>query len=213
MPKKSDAATSKESPKESPRDKILDTAIRLFCRDGINATGIDRIIEDSGVARMTLYNQFGSKDGLVQAALERDGEIWRTWFSHALKKASGAPRERLLAVFDALEEWFSSEEYYGCAFINAVAEHQKSDNAMRKLALAHKREVLAEIKSIAAAAGAPDPTELAHQLGMLMDGAIVVSMVTRNPDAAKDAKAMAGLIIDAALTPKNVAAKGAATAA
>ena len=186
-------------------DKILDTAIKLFCRDGIHATGVDRIIEESGVARMTLYNKFGSKSGLIRSALEREGEVWRNWFLSEMDKIGAAPREKLLCVFDVLEMWFTQDDFYGCAFINAVAEHNKHDPQIRDLTLDHKKKILSEISSIAARAGAKDPEGVAHSLGMLMDGAIVTALVSGRPEAARDARNMAAVLLDALLPGKGKA--------
>src|SRR3954471_8313621 len=125
-----------------PGDRLLATATRLFCRHGINATGIDKILAEAGVAKMTLYNQFGSKEGLVFAVLEREGEAWRAWFQTAVDQLGGTPRDKLVGIFDVLENWFKQEGFYGCAFINAVAEHNKEDPRIRTLAQAHKKKVL-----------------------------------------------------------------------
>jgi AcrR family transcriptional regulator len=130
-----------------PGDRLLNTATRLFCRHGINATGIDKILAEAGVAKMTLYNQFGSKEGLVFAVLEREGEAWRSWFQTAVDQLGGTPADKLVGIFDVLENWFQQDGFYGCAFINAVAEHNKEDPRIRSLAQAHKKKVLAVIQS------------------------------------------------------------------
>ncbi|WP_370156588.1 TetR/AcrR family transcriptional regulator [Ferrovibrio sp.] len=186
---------------QHPTERLLQTAKTLFCREGIHATGIDRIIAQSGVARMTLYNRFGSKEGLLYAVLEREGEEWRAWFFAAVDAAGDAPAARLRAVFPVLRSWFEREDYFGCAFINAVAEHDKSETRLRELTLQHKGAVLGYFGGLARAAGmAAAPAEaLAHQIGLLMDGAIVAAMVTRQPEMADHAAKAAAAILDAAL--------------
>ncbi|HWK47190.1 MAG TPA: TetR/AcrR family transcriptional regulator [Stellaceae bacterium] len=179
-------------------EKILGAARRLFVRNGIHATGIDQIIAEAGTARMTLYNRFGSKDGLVTAFLRREGEVWRGWFAQALERRATAPEDRLLGIFDALGEWFSQDDYYGCAFINAVAESCKDDDLVRDLTLEHKRQVLAMIERLADEAGFAEPARLAHQLALIMDGAITVALVTRDPSVAHMARETAKALLSTA---------------
>lgn len=175
--------------RSTPRDRLMEAATRLFCKHGINATGIDAIVSEAGTAKTTLYKLFGSKSDLVEAVLLSESRIWRDWFIAAVDTASG-PRARLDAIFPVLKRWFSEEDYYGCVFINAVGEHDKDETRLRAITLQHKSFVLAHIAGLARAAGAPDPDYLAHQLGILMDGAIVAAMVTRDPGIA-DAAGMA----------------------
>lgn len=189
MPRKSTAP-------EKPGDRILAVATELFCRDGIHATGIDRILAEAGTAKMTLYNRFGSKEGLIYAVLKQEGETWRSWFAETLDKLGATPEEKLFGVFSALEKWFATKTYYGCAFINAVAEHNKQDKTIQALTLEHKRAVLAHLETLAREAGCSRPADLAHQLGILMDGAIVAAMVTGNPAIAQDAGQTATLLIN-----------------
>lgn len=191
---------------QSAGDRILDTAIRLFCEEGIHATGVDRIIDESGVARMTLYNRFGSKQGLVRAALEREGEIWRGWFLKELQLTGFTPKERLLGTFAVMEKWFSQNDFYGCAFINAVAEHHKSDPMIIELTMGHKKQILKELADLARQAGVADNESLAHQFGILMDGAIIAALVTGKPEIARDTKAMATCLLDAALLKSEASA-------
>ncbi|WP_158046368.1 TetR/AcrR family transcriptional regulator [Skermanella pratensis] len=168
-----------------PGDRLLTTATRLFCRHGINATGIDRILAEAGVAKMTLYNQFGSKEGLVFAVLEREGEAWRQWFQKAVEELPGSPADKLVGIFGVLENWFKREGFYGCAFINAVAEHNKEDPRIRALAQAHKKKVLAVIRGLADQAGVLSPEGLTEAIGMLVDGAIIAAVITGTSDHAR----------------------------
>lgn len=182
-----------------PAERIIGAATRLFCKEGIHATGIDRILAEAGAAKMTLYNQFGSKEGLVEVVLRREGEIWRQWFREALAAAGPTPETRLLALFDLLRQWFEKDDYYGCAFINAVAEYTKGDDRIRALALDHKKEVLGLLREQAELAGCRDPDSLTHQLGLLIDGAIVAALVTGDATVANAAGEAAKLLIEARL--------------
>src|SRR5712671_3072656 len=168
MPAETDAA---------PRDRLLDAATRLFCRFGINSVGVDAIVEAAGTAKTTLYSSFGSKDGLVEAVLEREGRAWRTWFLAELDGPGGTAQERLGRIGPALRQWFGREDFFGCPFINAVGEFDKSDDRMRARAIAHKKIVLERLAALCAEAQFPEPVQMAHALGLVIDGAIVAALV------------------------------------
>src|SRR5271169_478830 len=189
---KAGKSVSKKKPiaagdEESARGRLLSAATHLFCKDGINATGIDAIIDEAGTAKTTLYKLFGSKTNLVHAVLETEGKQWREWFIGAIEAGGSEPREKLTRIFPALKSWFGEERFYGCPFINAVAEHDKDQKQFRAIALKHKKVVLAHIEKLAGEMGAAEPEVLAHQLALLIDGAIVAAMVSRNPGVADTA--------------------------
>jgi AcrR family transcriptional regulator len=184
---------------ESARGRLLSAATHLFCKNGINATGIDAIINEAGTAKTTLYKLFGSKNNLVHAVLETEGKQWREWFIGALEAGGGSPQEKLSRIFPALKDWFRRDNFYGCPFINAVGEHDKDQKQLRAIAMRHKKVVLAYIEKLAGEMGATEPAVLAHQLGLIMDGAIVAAMVTRDPGVADTA----GLTAGSLLTPSK----------
>jgi len=190
--KNTGAAKTAASDEESARGRLLSAATHLFCKNGINATGIDAIIDEAGTAKTTLYKLFGSKTNLVHAVLESEGRQWREWFIGAIEAGGGDPQTKLARIFPALKSWFGEERFYGCPFINAVAEHDKDQKQFRTIALRHKKIVLAYIETLAGEMGAAEPEVLAHQLGLLMDGAIVAAMVTRDPGVADSAGLAAG---------------------
>ena len=190
--KKSAAATLAAGDDESARGRLLSAATHLFCKNGINATGIDAIINEAGTAKTTLYKLFGSKTNLVHAVLESEGKQWREWFIGAIESGGGGAQAKLMRIFPALKSWFGEERFYGCPFINAVAEHDKDQKQFRAIAMRHKKVVLAHIEKLAAEMGAAEPELLAHQLALLIDGAIVAAMVSRNPGVADTAGLAAG---------------------
>src|SRR5690349_14800031 len=194
-----------------PGDRLLNTATRLFCRHGINATGIDKILAEAGVAKMTLYNQFGSKEGLVFAVLEREGEAWRSWFQAAVDQLGGTPAEKLIGIFDVLEKWFQQEGFYGCVFINAVAEHNKEDPRIRSLALAHKKKVLAVIGSLVEQAGVSDPEAVTESIGILVDGAIIAAVITGTSEHARHGADAVRMILASQLPASQLPARQTAT--
>jgi len=190
--KKKVVAAPASGDEESARCRLLSAATRLFCRYGINATGIDAIIHEAGTAKTTLYKLSGSKTNLVHAVLENEGRQWREWFIGAIESGGGNAQIKLTRIFPALKSWFSEERFYGCPFINAVGEHDKDAKQFRAIALRHKKVVLAHIEKLAGEMGAAEPEVLAHQLALLIDGAIVAAMVSRDPGVADTAGLAAG---------------------
>ena len=184
MAKQIETEPAEDVPQSSPRDRLIDSAKALFCRYGINSVGVDTIVDNAGTAKTTLYKLFGSKDGLVEAVLEREGQAWRAWFLDALDGPGGTARERLARIGPALKVWFNRDDFFGCPFINAVGESDKADDRMRSLAIAHKTVVLNRLSALCAEAKVPEPDETAHTIGLIMDGAIVMALITRDPSAA-----------------------------
>jgi AcrR family transcriptional regulator len=177
-------ADSKSEALLPPRERLLQTARRLFCRYGINSVGVDAIIGEASTAKTTLYKIFGSKEGLVEAVLDREGETWREWFLGEIDGPGGTALDRLARLSPTLRKWFRQPDFFGCPFINAVAEFDKTDDRMRRLAIAHKTIVLKRIKELCAEASVAEPERTAHTLGLIMDGAIVMALVTRDDSAA-----------------------------
>src|SRR5712671_1094744 len=193
---------------ESARGRLLNAATRLFCKNGINATGIDAIINEAGTAKTTLYKLFGSKTNLVHAVLESEGKQWREWFIGAMEQGGGDAQTKLTRIFPALKSWFGEDRFYGCPFINAVGEHDKDQKQFRNIAMRHKKVVLGHIEKLAGEMGAAEPVMLAHQLGLLIDGAIVAAMVSRNPGVADTAGLAAGNLFGPSKVKKPKRASG-----
>ncbi|MGQ0684646.1 TetR/AcrR family transcriptional regulator [Bradyrhizobium sp.] len=197
LSKKKGVAAFVAADDESARGRLLSAATRLFCKDGINATGIDAIIDEAGTAKTTLYKLFGSKTNLVHAVLESEGKQWREWFIGAIEAGGGDAQTKLMRIFPVLKTWFGEERFYGCPFINAVAEHDKNQKQFRNIAMKHKKVVLAHLEKLAGEMGAAEPALFAHQLALLIDGAIVAAMVSRDPAVAD----MAGLAASSLFGP------------
>lgn len=178
------------------RDHLVDTALELFCRDGFRATGIDRIIAESGVAKMTLYNHFRSKDDLILAALRRRDETFRNWFMRAVERRATAPRDRLAALFDTLGDWFADRTFNGCVFINAAAEHCTSSEPIRNSIREHKTLMRAYVRDLARDAQVHDPEALTDSLCLLIEGAIVECQISGDTASATRAGRAASVLID-----------------
>src|SRR4029077_37442 len=156
------------------RQRILDTASEMFYRKGVRAVGIDAIIARSGVAKMSLYRNFPSKDALVTAWLDdRNAFFWRRWDKAEASRA-GDPRGQLEAILDMIAATASHPKWRGCPFLNTATEFPEPDHPARAVILAHKHAVGERLRSLAAAAGARDPDLLAQQLQLLIDGAYAI---------------------------------------
>lgn len=162
-------------PTPSARDRILDTAARLFYRDGYRGTGIDRIIAESGVAKMSLYRHFPSKNDLIVAYLERRHDYWMGWFRDAVTRRLAA-RGNLDVMADALGEWFATEDFRGCSFINMIAEAgggAGDDPRLLAQAVAHKASLEDFVTGIARDLGLSSPREVAEESMLCIEGMIV----------------------------------------
>lgn len=158
----------------SARDRILDTASQLFYRDGYRAVGIDTIVERSGVAKMTLYRHFPSKDDLIAAYLERaNAEFWH-WLEGEIAAVT-EPGAKLTAAFEATARLATSPQCLGCTFQAAASEFPELEHPGHEVASAHKRRVLDRLAELARDASLADPDGLAAQLLLLMDGAWVAA--------------------------------------
>ncbi len=155
----------------SPRDRILDTATALFYKQGIHAVGVDTIVARSGVAKMTLYKYFKSKEGLISAVLCRLHHEALAAFLTALDRKAAAPRDQLLAVFDVLAESLACQSCRGCPFVNATVELADPKHPGHQFAREHQAAMLAHLKELATSAGLRQPAVLAQQiLQVLLQG-------------------------------------------
>ncbi len=183
----------------SRRNELIDAAMRVFYRHGFHASSLDDILKEGGISRMTLYNHFKSKDELILAAMRRRDEIFRNKLMKFVESKAKTPRERILAVFDFHEDWFTGSEFCGCMFINAAAEFSVAESAPRRLAAEHKQEIVRYVRDLCEQEGYDDPSDLAEQLNILLEGSIVAARVVgqvtdngENPgESARLAKRMA----------------------
>lgn len=181
-------------PSPDTRERLLQATERLVYAGGIHATGMDLIVKTSGVARKQVYRLYPNKDALVAAALRARDERWMQWFITASSRAQ-APRARLLAMFDALREWFGTDDFRGCAFLNAAGEIGDEASPILAVAREHKARLLEYVRTLTRAAALPDPDEAAAQLLVLIDGAIAVALVTRDPAIADSAGRAAAALL------------------
>lgn len=171
-------------PEITPKEKLFQTAARLFYQHGYRAIGVDTIAAESGIGKMTLYRHYPSKDDLIAAYLNDSNQDFWEQFEQITKDASTA-REKLLAFFNALQNYALSPECFGCPFINVAVEFPEVNYAGHQVALKHKERVLARFQQLAQEAGAKQPDTLANALFLLMDGAYIAARMfgvsQRNP--------------------------------
>jgi AcrR family transcriptional regulator len=153
------------------REKIMEAASRLFYRDGFHAVGIDTIVAESGIAKMTLYHHFSSKDELIVAYLDQANQRFWNWLEGEIAKYEGKPRAQLESIFKAVGKLASNPTCLGCTFQSAAGEFPDLSQAAHAKALEHKNSMLDRLRSLAKEAGARNPKVLAEQLLLLMDGA------------------------------------------
>lgn len=160
------------------RQHLLDTAWRMFYRDGYRAVGIDTLLAEAGVAKMTLYNHFASKDELIAAVIKQRSEEVLAGLGEAVEAAGPSADARLLAVFDWLKILFASEDFMGCAFVRALSEFPDRKHPIFQAAWRHKQAVRKLLVGLAGEAGAKDPQALADAFRLLIDGCLVSAHAT-----------------------------------
>lgn len=185
-------------PRSAIRDQLVDTAIRLFNRHGYHATGVDRLMEETGIAKTTLYRHFRSKEDLIVAALAKVDEQSLDEMRAFVEAATGDPHQRILATFDLLALWLEDAEFKGCPFVAAAAEYGEPGEPLDPVfqqARLHKRLLLAYFEELVRLARIPDPKPVAQQLMMLHEGATAVAQVLGRAGVAVNAKAAAARLI------------------
>jgi AcrR family transcriptional regulator len=177
------------APKVSPaRQRLLETADRLFYREGIRAVGIDRIVAEAGVAKMTLYTHFPSKDDLILAVLMDREEQVIEFFRTAIAQHGRKTKNRLRAFFAALKEWFESREFRGCAFINATVELADPGHAGSEYARCQKERFTAMLRQIIEESLGEAAARRTQAVALLVEGAIVTAQIQGTSAAADVAR-------------------------
>lgn len=181
------------------RQQLIDTATELFAANGYHATGIDLIAEEAKVSKKTMYSHFRSKEELIIAALKQHDGLFRNGFMKSVDKQARTPYERLLAIFDVAQVWFSDNKFFGCMFINAIGEYSERNPAILHVCKEFKRLMLSYIEELAVEANIPDAHKVAASLAILLEGSIVTAQVSGTPECAEIARDAAKTLIDNAL--------------
>ena len=180
------------------REHLIEVATELFNRCGYHASGIDRVIADSGIAKTTLYRHFRTKEDLIVAVLQRIDTQYREGMRAGVDRLASKPIEKLLATFDVLEDWFRGKSFYGCPFMSAASEYNARNSPVFQEVVLHKRLMIAYFEELARAAGLSDPAGLAAQINLLHEGATTVAQINGDPAMARLAKSMAAQLIEVA---------------
>ncbi|MDE1903767.1 MAG: TetR/AcrR family transcriptional regulator [Alphaproteobacteria bacterium] len=190
----------------SPRDRLLNTANDLFYRRGIHTVGIDEVIAAAGVAKMSLYRSFPSKDELIAAYLARRSGLYWDWWDRVVARHPGDPRRQLLALTASMRKRALRVGWRGCPFTNAACEFPAPDHPARHVAEANKREMRRRFRALAKAVGARSPARLADQLTLLFEGAYASALTFGHRGPARAVVDAAAAMIDAQLAKSPVPA-------
>ncbi|WP_307787667.1 helix-turn-helix domain-containing protein [Mycolicibacterium sp. S2-37] len=178
------------------RERITAAASELFYRRGIHATGVDALIAQAQVSKRTFYQHFASKNELIETYLHSIAEQGGSPMERRLR-LDLAPRERLLAIFDAV----TVRRFRGCPFHNAVVETAGEHDAVDDIVRAHKQRFTEVLTAVAADAGAGDPWQLAQQLLVLFEGATALATTLNDTSPLVHARTAAAHLIDLACRP------------
>lgn len=195
------SSTRRTRPAVETREAILDVAERLFYRDGIRATGVDKVTREVGIAAPTLYRLFGSKDDLVAAYVDRFAAGYRDWIESVTSAPGLSPRERILAYFDGLTESIDTDAFRGCPFLMALAEYPDPASPAHTSAQAVKAWVRAKLHELAEQLPVAEPAArdvVADQLALVVEGIYGSGAALGTSGPARHARSLAALIIDTA---------------
>lgn len=188
------AETGPRTRRRPALERVVKTADRLFYANGIHATGVDTIAEAANVSKASMYTYFRTKDDLVANYVERRSTDWRTHLTDRLAKSELEARDQALLVFDLLGEWFRTDDFNGCPFINAEAESTR-DSPAHVVNVAHRTWVRSLFEDLARAAGVQDPRATSIRLAMLYDGAMVGAHTEPDIPWAAEARGAAAAIL------------------
>jgi AcrR family transcriptional regulator len=194
------------------REHILDVASGLFYKHGVRNVGIDRVIAESGIARMTLYNHFKSKDLLIEEYLRRASSRWMKWYSGKIERASDDPHERLLAAFSVLDGWFRSRDYRGCSVTNAMVELADEAHPAAAVKGEYHDSLRRLFGGLVRDAGIGEEDELAEELIVVLRGAMTSALVDGPHGVAARARRTAEQLVAARLALGSTTLRRASTA-
>jgi len=183
----------------SKKNELVEKALMVFYRHGFHATGMDRLVAETGISKTSMYKYFSTKEDLILATLNLRDKEFRRWLFRRMEQLGSTPRGQLIAMFDALKEWFAQEGFQGCMFNKAAAEYQILNDPIHIKSADHKDLLIHYISDIAQKAGAMDPDALARRLLMLKEGATVAAQLGITGNPAMEAKAAAKILLADAL--------------
>ena len=183
----------------NPCEQTDRSAGRLFYAEGIQAVGVQRLIEEADVAKASLYAHFPSKDDVVTAYLAERGARLRAAVQRQVLDPALTPRARVLRFFDLIADWTCEPTFCGCPFQQAAAEVRDRASAARAETASHRAWMHDALVRLVRDAGAPDPEALAGMLQLLMDGAVAAAVIDGTGRQGQDARRAAEQLLDAAI--------------
>jgi len=181
------------------REHIIATASGLFRARGINATGVDAIVAEADISKMTLYKYFRTKEDLVMEVISQRSREFNEWLNARLNKVSNNSAEKLQNLFDCIEEWLKNPESNGLPFLKASAEFPQQASPINQLSADLAKEFREHLTVLAREAGAKSPESLGQQLTMLIEGAMLSEQLNKGSGALGFAREAAGLLIKSSL--------------
>jgi len=170
-------------PALTTREKLIQAGHEIFYREGFLAVGLDRLLNDVGCSKQTFYNHFESKDDLIVAVIDEHHRWWSSELRDRIQRAAGRDaRGQILAIFDVVEEIMQDPEYRGCIFINAAVEFPQPHHPAHQSARKAKADGVALLEDLAERAGASDPSTLAQEIDMVIEGALITQQVSPDCD-------------------------------
>lgn len=189
---------------EATKARILNVASQVFYERGVHAAGIQEIASRAAASKLTIYHYFGSKEGLVRAVVQARSDRIHEWLEREIRKAAPG-RERILALFNLLADWFQREDFQGCAVMNAAVDTRGDTGSARELAREHLARYLALLRRCLAETGVAEPTVLARQLLVLIEGATVINAVEADKRFGVDTRKIVELLLDSAMIGASAA--------
>lgn len=183
----------------SKRDELVRKARDVFYENGFHATGMDKLVAETGISKTSMYKHFRTKEDLILAVLRLRDEEFRNWLTRRMEALAADPKGRLLALFDALDEWFGQKGFRSCMFVKASCEYQDPAHPIHAQSAQHKKLLQMYMEELAGKLDITDPALLARQLLLLKEGAIVTAHLLGREGVAANAKAAAQALIDNAL--------------
>lgn len=179
----------------SKKDELVQKSLSIFYRHGFHATGMDMLAEETGISKTSIYNHFRTKEELILATLRLRDKKFRQWLGGRMEELASEPADQMLALFDALDEWFQEPEFRGCMFVKASSEYQDPSHPIHKQSAEHKRLLEKHMTHLAKKADRKNPEKIARQFMLLKEGAIVSAQLRIAESPAVDAKQAAIAIL------------------
>jgi AcrR family transcriptional regulator len=192
-----DSIMTISKPRYDAKQRLIEAADRLFYAEGSRAVGIDRVITESGVAKMTLYTHYRSKDDLILAVLQHREHVFTSSLLELIKLHDASTHDRLNSFFLSLKDWFESPGFRGCAFINAAIETPNPNHSTAIFVREAKRRFASLLQSQIELAIGAEASQITPAISLLVEGAIVTAVIENSPNAAEIAHHAARLLVEA----------------